>query len=460
MHAELFGNLEAEKSRVDNAFIQKNIRFNPLELRGKHGEWTAADDDSVKSAAEHSPIPSRRNAAAAELSRRSGHTGDFIQLWHGTSETNAKKITQEGLMSSQYKEDYDPTLTSRKDTARYWGAEKDEAGNALPRQKHPSSVLDIRIPRDKEAEYLHPLRHFAGYRALRKPVPPEMIYGYSNEKYVDPDAAYLDDAEKSYINASLVQLLPPEVAKVGAEGYIHGFICVRPPCGATQKGIAVPSSMFSDFDTERQRLVDEKMAMWFPDKVKVGPHGYVHGWIKEDPDATADVQAHQADVTDTAMRTEMSEPGSHGHAEELRSLAREASLHQQRNYTSLRGSREGAASLEQTDIGGGRDRSDIPGSPAAHALSRAADMVDRGQPSLARLHSGTIRDAASREAKGDPAFAARLSAAADKLDLLKPGEGMAATPPETGEFRSRTAAARRYAKKVRKELEAVEKEIW
>jgi hypothetical protein len=237
-----------------------------------------------------------------------------------------------------------------------------------------------------------------------------------------------------------------------------------------QKGTGMTSGLFSDFSTERQRLVDEKMATWFPElvieKADAERHfRYSHGWIKLDPgtgkpaEDIAAVQAHHAEDRGVAMSTQLAEPGSHGHAEELRGLANEADLHQQRNYASLRSSHEGTASLEQTAIGGGRDRGAIPDSSAAHALNRAADMIDRKQPSLARLHSGTIRDAAAKEAKGDPAYAARLSAAADKLDLLKPGQGLAAAPPETGEFQSRTEAARRYARGLRQKMEQLDELI-
>jgi hypothetical protein len=227
--------------------------------------------------------------------------------------------------------------------------------------------------------------------------------------------------------------------------------------------------LFGDFEAERQRIRDTAAEALFsgilaksdePDVTKVGPKGYVHGWIKETPGAgngakipvedRANVQAHAAEDRSTAIRTEMTKPGSHEHANELRQLASEADLHQARNYASLRSGKPGPASAEQTALGAGSNREDLPESDASRVLRRAATMIDRNQPSLARAHSDAIREAAATEAYKDPMFASRLNAAADKLDTLPKGQGLAAQPPETSAFQENTAAAGTYAKKSKK----------
>jgi hypothetical protein len=63
--------------------------------------------------------------------------------------------------------------------------------------------------------------------------------------------------EKSYINEVLLSRLLPEIAKVGPEGYIHGYICVRPPCGDR------PSKVKStDMVTRRDGEVVHKKSGW------------------------------------------------------------------------------------------------------------------------------------------------------------------------------------------------------
>jgi hypothetical protein len=161
------------------------------------------------------------------------------------------------------------------------------------------------------------------------------------------------------------------------------------------------------------------------------------------------VARHVADSSAMAKGMQKGGIGSHAHAEELRQLGRESDYHQGRNFSALVGSREGPFSRSASKMAAGLYPDSTPENPASRALKRAADMIDRGQPSLARAHSGTIREAASRESYSDPNFAARLNAAADKLDLLHTGQGLAAQPKRTRVFEARTVAARSYARKSR-----------
>jgi hypothetical protein len=217
---------------------------------------------------------------------------------------------------------------------------------------------------------------------------------------------------------------------------------------------AASTATNADWDAKRARAHAHANAQDVARAIELAAHApyrYRHGWIKIGGGASmpvsdrAAVQAHRAEDTGVALGTMRAQPGSQGHAEELRQLAREADLHTSRNYASLMGSQEGTASDRQTSIGGGSDRGAIPSSDASAALKRAATMIARGQPSIARLHSGTIRDAAKAEAKGEPAYAARLSAAADKLDALPARQGLAAPVRPTPAFRANTAAARKYS---------------
>jgi hypothetical protein len=163
-------------------------------------------------------------------------------------------------------------------------------------------------------------------------------------------------------------------------------------------------------------------------------------------DRAAIHRAHQRTARE-ARREDNARAGTHAHAEELRRLGHEAS-----------GLSGGNAFLRTSVAGGDYMPRDalraMGGNPSGlgvrapvyqNALFRAAKMIDSGQPSLARLHAPAIRAGATEEGHMSPEFAARLSAAAAKLESLAPGRGLAAQPPSTPQFRARTAAARRYA---------------
>jgi hypothetical protein len=224
-----------------------------------------------------------------------------------------------------------------------------------------------------------------------------------------------------------------------------------------EKSMLDSHGLFSDIATEKAR-VDAAHGWHQAAEVngeveKVGPEGYVHGWIHEGIPAAdvAAVHAHQAEAKDVAEHTKAAAPGSHGHAEELRQLGNETELNNARNIASLQTSKPGPASLTQTRIGAGTFRGGTIDSEGARALHRAAKMIDNGQPSLARAHSNTIREVAQQLRRGNPKLADRLSAAADKLDQLPASHGLTALPEhETAEETARTAAARAYAKKVAK----------
>jgi hypothetical protein len=143
------------------------------ELRGLHGEWTSAvremDDDTLTGAARHG-----RTAAAAEMARRES-PGDVIHVYHGTAPEVAPLIARHGLTAKMY-DQVDPTVTADKQDA--WMAGYNHYHYQPGRTAGPMAVMHIGIPRDKEDEYLYPAEGHMNYRALRKPVPPEMIYGH------------------------------------------------------------------------------------------------------------------------------------------------------------------------------------------------------------------------------------------------------------------------------------------
>ena len=194
------------------------------------------------------------------------------------------------------------------------------------------------------------------------------------------------------------------------------------------------------------------------------PRDHYGRWSKTGP---ADIPAaDKAALASRAAATRSSvskaasaAPGSPGHAKELRQLASEAQLHQGKNFTTLKGSAEGMASDAATRLGAGLNTDRIPESELARPLKRAAQMIEGGQPSLARLHSGTIRNAAAQSQLSDPLFAARLSAAADKLDLLPSSQGLAGLPPQGADETARTKAARQYAGLSNADWARIEREI-
>lgn len=205
---------------------------------------------------------------------------------------------------------------------------------------------------------------------------------------------------------------------------------------------------------------------------KHAPYRYSHGWVKLKPDEPRvdesprgramagrgfggeDIKAVQSDSAVAGAKTRREMPataGSKEHASELRNLATEADRRQQENFGMLN-LHEGGSTREDMGRGSGRIHDDIPESAAGHALRRAADMVERGQPSLARLHAGTIRAAAGMESRLRPDYARRLRAAASKLTELPQGQGLAANPPETEDFVNRTRLAQEYAARTEKSM--------
>lgn len=191
----------------------------------------------------------------------------------------------------------------------------------------------------------------------------------------------------------------------------------------------------------------------------VGPKGYVHGFKYVGGPGLPSPAAKRAGLPKAdratiaaskrtqfaAARGTMTAPaGSHGHAEELRNLAREADRHQGENYASVHNSREGMTTDTALQTNAGLSKTGPTESDTARALRRSAQMIDAGQPSLARLHSGFIRSQANSELL-NPGYASKLNAAAAKLEQLPRGQGLAATPPATAAFRQRTGQAQRYA---------------
>lgn len=197
----------------------------------------------------------------------------------------------------------------------------------------------------------------------------------------------------------------------------------------------------------------------------VGPKGYVHGWkfvgvpgddrgsaLRKRGFSETDIHAirgHEAQGSEKS-RKELDAPvGTHAHAEELRGLAVESDRRQAENYQGTRtsGMMKEGASREDLLRAGGYGAENVPASATSGTLRRAADMIDRGQPSLARSHAGALRDAAAAEKSAGmrPDFARRLSQSADKLSALPAGQGLAKTAPDNPESLRRTAAARAYA---------------
>lgn len=231
--------------------------------------------------------------------------------------------------------------------------------------------------------------------------------------------------------------------------------------------MAVAASLFGDLYDEQHRIRDEAFIV-----KEHAPYRYRHGWVKIEPDephvdessrgqslasrgfSDEDIKAIESSSAQAGAKTQHEMPaaaGSKEHAAELRQLAHEADRRQQENFGLLT-THGGGSTREDMGRGAGRISDPIPESAAGHALRRAADMVDRGQPSLARLHAGTIRSAAGIEQRMRPDYARRLRAAARKLDELPQGQGLAANPPETSDFMRRTRLAQEYAARTEKGL--------
>jgi hypothetical protein len=160
------------------------------------------------------------------------------------------------------------------------------------------------------------------------------------------------------------------------------------------------------------------------------------------------VRAHNTASRTARMDAERT-IGTHEHAEELRQLAREGELRHLRNTRDLdTAGHPGQISDKDVRYGAGTAQLPSAAMPAhVMALHRAADMIDRGQPSLARAHSGTIRTAAGQEQYGDRDFARRLGDAADKLEQLPKHQGYAAQPRQTKDSAAREAATQEYVRR-------------
>jgi hypothetical protein len=161
---------------------------------------------------------------------------------------------------------------------------------------------------------------------------------------------------------------------------------------------------------------------------------------------TAVVAGHERYDARSARESMPAPAGTHAHAEELRQLAREAGVQAGGAAIMREGISRGdyltKANLNaMTGTGNGPD---VRTAPHQNALNRAAQMIDAGQPGLAREHAQAIREGAAAESSVNPRYAARLSAAADKLESL-PASGLAVTPPGTAAEAARTTATRRYA---------------
>jgi hypothetical protein len=203
-----------------------------------------------------------------------------------------------------------------------------------------------------------------------------------------------------------------------------------------------------------------------------GPKGYVHGWRYVGGPGLPSVPPggrHGVDLRGNSLRRRgfgeksvgvaRSSEGSRGalahkampasagspeHAKELRALAAEADRRQVENYNLLK-THGGGASFHDMQRAGGTSPDKVPESETARTLRRAATMIERGQPSLARVHAGTLKADSATERRMRPEYSDRLSAAADKLRKLPMNEGLARNPADNAESLRRTAQAQAYA---------------
>lgn len=107
--------------------------------------------------------------------------GEWITLWHGTSKKTARSIQKTGLTSASYGVapngmPFSPNLTPDRREALM------AAHDVHVPPDERASVVEVRVPRDLEQEYLHPAFGHMGYRAIRKPLPPSMIYSVQAEQ--------------------------------------------------------------------------------------------------------------------------------------------------------------------------------------------------------------------------------------------------------------------------------------
>jgi hypothetical protein len=433
--------------------VEKSLlhHFDPSELRGKDGKWISSGElaDHAEKA-----IPDRDGPATPQNGYRKADRDKAFEAARNGEPHKAARILRESALAEAAKPDWQQNAeytAKAKEYADAFSKLPDDSPDEVERENkflihhaaHPKLMDD---EAEKQAEALDKLSSRAKKQGYTD-VAGHLDNAVSSLREMDFDTAakHLNDAQRSrnLDSRQLYDLIPDASAISNIRSHITAaqtrtqkaadYSWDMKMYGLYQPTVAMIKSLsarrpvsqvttagvFSDLVTEKARIDEERGWRLAAEVAKFGPHGYEHGWIKETPGMTpadvADVQAHHADEKDTAMRSEMAAPGSPGHAAELRQLGNEADLHEARNYASLATSKPGMTS-------------------------------DRA----------VAREGADRAQKGDPAYADRLNAAADKLDLLPEHQGLAGLPEnETAEEAARTAAARRYAKKVRK----LEKEL-
>lgn len=167
------------------------------ERRDAHGEWT-------RGGPEQDPA-------------------SYLQFFHGTRPETAQAIASRGLTAKEYTP-YDPTLTPDAKEASLVAYEHNQD---LEWPNKPASLVEVRIPKEREAEFLHPLTSHMGYRALRKPLPPEFIHAYRPTKgYTHADRVAMGGSTFSSIGGQVAELAGWESEERGPGGqwisYEHG----------------------------------------------------------------------------------------------------------------------------------------------------------------------------------------------------------------------------------------------
>jgi hypothetical protein len=122
------------------------------ELRNEHGEWTRGGPEADPSS--------------------------YTQFFHGTTPEAARSIRDQGLHAAGY-DGYDPVLSPDSNESQIVAYERHDD---LEWPSKPGMLIDIRVPKAREAEFLYPSTSHMGYRAIRKPLPPEFIHSYKPVK--------------------------------------------------------------------------------------------------------------------------------------------------------------------------------------------------------------------------------------------------------------------------------------
>lgn len=176
---------------INSSMVEK--KYNPAEPRDSHGEW----------------VPN--NGGVTHLWHGTGHEfhiGDIIEPGHpgpwGTSDRKGVSVT------ASYRDANSYSLTAEQYNREYLGM-----NDAKARVYEVEPIADDMHDGATPNEYVS----HTGFRVLdegRDGLPPGLF-----------DQVYPHGEPR---NPQLKARLP-EVVKVGPEGYIHGWICVRPPCG-------------------------------------------------------------------------------------------------------------------------------------------------------------------------------------------------------------------------------------